>query len=354
MAKTRLIGALDCTGRGVVLEQEVPPLTKGHILVKVHASLISAGTELSKAKTDRKAEDPEKTDPRPFGYQNAGEVLEVGEGVRQFKPGDRVACMGGDGARHTNYAVVAQNLCALMPGGVSYEEAAYCHLAMTSLNAIRRGGTALGEYCVIVGLGVVGQIAGRLAQLGGMYVMGWDLSAFRCEIARKFSCHDTTLVGEEDTGEKGKAFTRGFGFDMAVMAFGGDGTQALMSVRDVMKVTPDGHQMGRICIVGGVKAQTSWGSTLGNLDLRCCARTGPGYHDEPWERGESVYPMVFMRWTTRTNMEYCLRLMADGDLDVKAITTHTLPLAKISEAVDAHVERPNETIGTVLLMEHDD
>ncbi len=128
---------------------------------------------------------------------------------------------------------------------------------------------------------------------------------------------------------------------MAVMAIGGDGTQALQSVAKVMKLSPDTHAMGRICLVGGLSTLCRWGAGLGNLDLRCCARTGPGYHDEAWEHGEAAYPAVFMRWTTRSNMEYVLRLISEGKLNVRALVTHRFPLARIDEAVTAHVEAPD-------------
>jgi polar amino acid transport system substrate-binding protein len=179
--------------------------------------------------------------------------------------------------------------------------------------------------------------------------MGWDRLPFRCELARRWGIDETTVVGTEEETGKAEVFTIGHGFDMAVMAFGGDGTDALIAVRNVMKKSPDTHWMGRICMVGGLTTDTSWGSSLGNLDLRTCSRTGPGYHDEPWEHGEYEYPPVFMRWTTRANMEYALRLMSEGRLDVKCLITHRLPLSRIDEAVEAHIERPNETMGTVLL-----
>ena len=102
----RMVGALDGTGHGCVIEQDVPPLRKGAVLVKVRASLISPGTELSGAKKARVNPDAVPGQPRPFGYQNAGDVLAVGEGVSEFSPGDRVACMGGGYAQHTNFAVV--------------------------------------------------------------------------------------------------------------------------------------------------------------------------------------------------------------------------------------------------------
>jgi polar amino acid transport system substrate-binding protein len=196
-------------------------------------------------------------------------------------------------------------------------------------------------------------MAARLGQIAGMYVMGWDLVPFRLETACKWGIDDVTVIGRDDQNEKAKAFTRGAGFDMAVMAFGGEGSEALMQVRDVMKLSPDTHRMGRICLVGGVKVTTGWGSTLGNLDLRACSRTGPGYHDDPWEIGEYEYPPVFMRWTTRTNMEYVLRLMSEGRFDVKCLISHKLPLDEIDEAVGLHIEHPDKTLGTVLLMDHD-
>jgi len=196
-------------------------------------------------------------------------------------------------------------------------------------------------------------MAARFGQLAGMYVMGWDTIPFRCEIARRWGIDDTTVIGRESEKEKAKAFTRGLGFDMAVMAFGADGTKALQSVQSVMKVSPDNHVMGRICLVGGLTTNCSWGASLGNLDLRCCARTGLGYHDEPWEYGEYKYPNVLVRWTTRSNMELVLPLMSEGRLNVKTLITHKLPLERIDEAVTAHIESPNSPLGAVLLMRHD-
>ena len=350
MARKRLIGALDGTGHGCVIEQDIPELTKGKILVKVAVSLISPGTELNGAKKSRADGATDPGTPKPFGYQNAGVVLEVGEGVTEFQPGDRVACMGAGFAQHADYAVVPKNLCCKLPENVTFEQGAYAHLAITSMHAVRRAQPEFGEYALMVGLGLVGQMAGRLAQIAGCYVMGWDMVPFRCEVARGWGMDDTSVVGADDLVAKAKAFTGGFGIDWAVMAFGGDGTAALDSVKKVMKVSPDTHQMGRISLVGGLKTLCGWGAGLGNLDLRCSARSGPGYHDAAWEIGDSEYPSVFMRWTTKTNMAYAIRLMSEGRLDVDSLTTHQVPLADIDEVVTAHIESPGTTLGTLLVM----
>lgn len=349
MSKQRLVGALDGRGRGCVISQDTPALTAGMVLVKVHASLISPGTELAGAKKARQEGKNDPGTPRAFGYQNAGEVLAVHDSVSAFKPGDRVACMGAGYAQHTNYAVVPQNLCCLLPETLSYEQGAYAHLTVTSIQALRRATPAFGEYLLVVGMGLVGQLAAQLGQVAGNYVMGWDMSPFRLELAEQWGIDGTTLIGQDDFEAKAKAFTCGDGFDMAIMAFGGDGSSALEQVTKVMQLSPDGHRMGRISLVGGLKTLCSWGAGLGNLDLRCSARSGPGYHDSAWERGETSYPSVFMRWTTQSHLKLALRYMAEAKINVNALTTHRLPLKDIDVAVTAHIEQANATLGTLLL-----
>jgi NADPH2:quinone reductase len=350
MSKQRRVGALNIEGYGCVVEQAIPELKKGEILVEVHASVVSPGTELVEAKKARVGKSDFTGDPYVFGYQNAGVVLEVNDISNGLKPGDRVVCMGSGYALHTDYAVMPQNLCIRMPDDLSYDKAAMAHLAATALHAVRRGGTALGERLVVVGLGLVGQMAARLGQIAGMYVMGWDMSPFRCDVAKGWGIDETAVIGKEDEVEKSKAFNAPLGFDMAVVAYGGKVPQALKGIKATMKTSVDGHAMGRICIVGGLVTDTKWATGMGNLDVRSCSRTGPGYHDDAWEHGETAYPPCFVRWNTKTNMEYVLQLMVEGKLDVDSLISHRLPLDKIDEAVSLHIEHPNETLGTVLLM----
>lgn len=118
----RHVAAVCGNGHIRLVEQDVPPLVPGAVLVEVHASLVSPGTELGgwhNLRKRREAPD-EDAEPRPFGYANAGVVLAVGDGVDEFCPGDRVSCMGSGYAMHTDYAVVPHNLCVPLPEGVSF------------------------------------------------------------------------------------------------------------------------------------------------------------------------------------------------------------------------------------------
>ena len=349
MPEKRVVAAVMGDGSIGLVEEDVPELKPGAVLVEVKASLVSPGTELGGWRgLQRRMENPDPdAKPRLFGYQNSGVVLQVGEGVDEFRTGDRVACMGGGYAYHTDYTVVPHNLCTLLPDGVTFAQGAYNHLAATALHAMRRGEPEFGENVAVLGLGVVGQLAGMLYKLAGSYVIGWDMIPLRLDVAKGWGIDETVRVGEEDEVEQTLAFTDGFGLDAALFAFGGDGTEAFEKVTRSMKLSPDGHHMGNVVVVGGTTI--SYPTTTTNIDVRKASRTGPGYHDEAWEYGPA-YPRVFMRWTTRTNIELCLRLIAEGKLDVDCLTTHTIPLEDATAGVAEAMGDPDGILGLVFEM----
>jgi threonine dehydrogenase-like Zn-dependent dehydrogenase len=342
----RRVACIDGYGRGVCQENEVAELAAGQVLVEVEASLISPGTELGGCRTRR--ENPEQDRlPRPFGYANAGRVKALGGGVEQFAIGQRVACMGAGYALHADYACVPQNLCAAVPDGVEPEEAAFAHLAATALHAIRRAAPVFGENAVVMGLGLVGNLASQFAELSGGYAVGVDRLPLRLEKARTCGISLAVDAHGEDPVASASAFSGGRGMDYGVIAFGGDATEAFKQVRGALKVSPDGHHMGRIVIVGGAHISHAFAAGLGNVDVRSAARTGPGYHDEAYEHGES-YPPVFVDWPTQRNLDQCLRAIANGRLKVRPLITHEIPLNQVGRAVDLLVESPGDALGVVL------
>jgi len=342
----RTVGCIDGSGRGVCRTEPLPEVGAGRGGVRVVASLISPGTELGGVPAKRAAPDPAST-PRAFGYANAGVVDQLGPGVERFERGQRVACMGAGYALHTDYAVVPQNLCAPIPDGVSMEEATAAHLAATALQAIRRAQPEFGENAMVMGLGLVGQLAAQLGQLAGCHVMGVDRISLRARVGTEAGIERVVLANREDPVAAAEEFSRGWGMDFGILAFGGDGNAAFEQMYESLKLSPDGHRMGRIVIVGGATISHMFAAALGNVDVRSSARTGPGYHDESYELG-GTYPPVFVPWTTQRNFSECLRAIGDGKLRVKPLLTHEFPLAEIGAAVDVLVETPHEAMGVVL------
>ena len=336
-------------GRGTIKvhEQDLPELTKGAVLVKVAASLVSPGTEVGGWHSfagQRKS--PVPREEHLFGYSNSGIVIEAGEGVSEFKPGDRVACVGAGYALHSDYAVVPQNLCITLPDTVSFEQGTYAMLFATALQTLRRGQPEFGEYSCVVGLGIVGLLTSRLYQLAGNYVIGWDNNPAHVARAQKWGIE---AVNENDGVPTTSLFTHGDGLDAGVLAIAGECDDTVNRLVESMKRSPDGHPMGRIMIVGWPSFTFGSKSLIGgmnNIDIRRCSRTGAGYHDDVWERGAD-YPPVFMRWTTKSNLKLCMRLISEGKVDVDALTTHKMKLSNVEKEIDKALDDPDSMLGVV-------
>lgn len=347
--KNRVIAASTNDGRIVLVEEKVPDVPEGYVQIEVKNSLVSPGTELGGWRRfySRRSNPTGPVEPRKFGYSNAGVVKQVGDGVTTVKPGDRVAAIGAGYALHSNIAVVPHNLCFPLPDGLTYAQGSYAMLAATALHALRRGEPEIGEFTAIVGLGILGQIAAVLYRLAGSYVMGWDTVTSRLDRAHGLGIHATVEVAKKDPVSATTAFTGGAGLDAAVIAYGGDATETYTALENSFKLSPDTHRMGRIVVVGG--ATFTYPENTTNIDVRRASRTGPGYHDVGWEIGPD-YPAVFMRWTTRTNVALCFRLMEEGKLPVDELTTHTIPLADAPTTIDNIISEPDAILGVVFEM----
>lgn len=151
-----------------LLTVETPPLTPGKVLVKTGVSTISSGTERALITGDLnvnslKPPAAEPGFPRHSGYSSSGVVLEVGEGVEGVQPGDRVAMAW---SYHTEYQVIAaRNVVPL--GDCSFKEGALWNIGTFPLAAIRKCRLEMGESAVVMGMGILGQMAVVLLRLAG-------------------------------------------------------------------------------------------------------------------------------------------------------------------------------------------
>ena len=330
--------------------EDVPELKDGEILIEVHASLISPGTEMSLAKKRREnPEEGENTDVK-FGYSNAGIVLKTCGDCKDIVPGMRVAAMGAGAAEHTNYAIVPVNLVVPIPDNVTFEQATYLSLAATALQAVRRTDVKFGEYGNVLGLGIVGNIAAQLYKLAGCRVFGEDGFAIRTKIAKRCGI-ETVNFKRKNVEEYRKNFAAPYGLDFSLFAFGGNAESAFMSIKKAMKVSADGHAMGNIVLVGGCRVPVDGGAASGNLNIHVSSRTGAGYHDRNWEYGAD-YPAAFVQFTTQRNARELIRLIAEKRLLVDPMTTHIIPLKDAEKAGDLLCETPDKALGVIFTMEH--
>ena len=339
---------MDSNGKIWTEEQPTPEPELGQLLVEVKASMVSTGSGLGGVKGRRANPEPNPT-KRPFGYTNAGVVIGTKGNCDEFSIGDRVSGMGGGYALHATHACIPHNLCAKIPENVSDAEAASNHLAATALHAVQRGRIAIGENVVVAGLGLVGQLSCQIAQIAGAYVMGLDHLPRRIEIAQETGVDLPIQLGDADPVPVAEEFTNGYGMDCGIIAFGGDGTEAFIQIRSMLKTAPDTHKMGRIVIVGGANITHRFAAGVGNVDVISAARTGPGYHDEAYEHGAD-YPPVFVHWPTQRNLELVLQFMSEGKLKVKPLITDIVPIDQAADACEKLIQTPNEALGVVFTM----
>src|SRR3546814_1305590 len=136
----------------------------------------------------------------PIGYSLAGTVIEVGEGVEDLAPGDRVACAGAQSAYHAEIVCVPRNLVVRVPDGLDFGPASTVTLGAIALQGVRRAEPTLGETFVVLGLGAIGQITVQILKANGMRVIGTDLDPARVKLARAHGL-DLSLRAEDGEGE---------------------------------------------------------------------------------------------------------------------------------------------------------
>jgi 2-desacetyl-2-hydroxyethyl bacteriochlorophyllide A dehydrogenase len=148
-------------GRAELVSVEVARAGAGEVTVEVHTSIVSTGTE--RAQYLRLPTTNVSFPYRP-GYSGAGRVVAVGSGVSHVRPGDAVAVTG---ASHASIVTVPASSVYAIPDGVALEDAALIQLGVISGQGVRRAGLEPGEAVSVLGAGLVGSLAQRIALARG-------------------------------------------------------------------------------------------------------------------------------------------------------------------------------------------
>jgi predicted dehydrogenase/threonine dehydrogenase-like Zn-dependent dehydrogenase len=341
---------------GRVWSEEVPAphVTPGHILVQTRRSLVSSGTErmllefgrknlLDKARSQpdkvRQVIDKVKADglvstyeavvsrldqPLALGYSNVGIVLELGPGTSGFGPGDRVVSNG----KHAELALAPQNLCALIPSGVSDDAAAFTVLAAIGLQGIRLVEPTLGECVVVTGLGLIGLLTVQMLRAHGCRVLGLDFDPVRLALGARFGAEIVDL-SDGDPLARAQAFSRGRGVDAVLITASTDSSDPVSQGARMCR------QRGRIVLVGVSGLALSRADFYQKeLSFRVSCSYGPGRYDAAYEQAGHDYPVGFVRWTEQRNFEAVLDLMAAGALDVVPLISHRFGVERAAAAYD--------------------
>lgn len=291
-----------------IVQSLLPPPAPDQILVRSRYSLISPGTERA-ALTG--AWDNQEFRQNP-GYALAGEVIEIGEDARPFSIGDRVISL----TNHADLANVSVHPWATLqiPENISYEEATFLPLASVALHAIRRAQITFGEILVIIGGGIIGQIALQLAKSHGAYkVLMIDLYENRLSLAREFGADVTINPTLVDPISAVMEATEGEGSPVILEAAGNP-----LVIPTAFKYASDG---GRIICVGALEEPLTLNlhEDFIRRELSLIAAFQPYC---PTEKN------LYWKWTQQANRTLLLEMFANQQIRLKELLTHRFPASE--------------------------
>jgi predicted dehydrogenase len=347
------------SGKVAAYDVPAPELKDGGILVRTAFSAISSGTEKATVEAGRKSllgkamarpdlvkqvlefarsngvrAAREKVQARletltALGYSCSGVVLEVGAGVTGFKPGDRVACAGAGYASHGEINFVPANLAILVPENVSLEAASLTTIGAIAMQGVRQANVTFGETVAVIGVGLVGVLTIQILRAAGCRVIAIDRSPERAVQATKFGAQ--LGLGTDDPGleQAVRSFSR-YGVDAALI------TAATKSADPLELAAKLLRDRGRISVVGDVGMGVSRANMYRKeISLSMSRSYGPGRYDPQYEEGGRDYPIGFVRWTEKRNMEAFLDLLSSRSLEVEALLAHQFPVAEGGKAYAA-------------------
>ncbi len=345
---------------------------RGQVLVRTAASLVSVGTEksmvelarksllgkamarpdlvrqvIAKAQSDGILEAWKQAmgrldTPVPLGYSSAGVVEEVGPGVDGFIVGDPVACTGQGYAGHVEFASVPANLCVRIPDGVDFPSASFVALGGIALESVRVAHLSLGENVVVIGLGLLGQIAVQILNAAGCHVIGMDINAEKCRMALGNGAEG--VAGDyQELSTICRQMTGSNGADAVIILAASPTNEPLEQAAELCR------EHGRVVATGQVGLEIPRKTFYDKeLELVVSRAWGPGVYDPGYTDQGRDYPIAYARWTANRNMDEFLKLLAKGAVGVEKLISHRFPFDRAKEAYQLILEAKEPYIGVLL------
>ena len=315
----------------------VPEIGAGEVLVRIDTCGV-CGTDLKKIHTGSHAA------PRVFGHEMAGTIAAVGDGVENFRVGDRVMAFhhipcgvcffcrkqtfaqcetykkvgttagfvasGGGFAEYIRVMdwIVARGL-VLIPDDIPFEQAAFIEPVNTCFKAVKMLELESDDTVLVLGQGSIGVILAALAKRTGARVLTSDLYPERHVVAAQYGL-DHPIDARGDVVGAARAATDGRGVDVCLVAVGADALIALA----MESVRPGGRVM--------LFASTQHGTALFDPAAVCMdEKTMMGSYSASVAIQDEGVALVFEGYR-------------DGTLDLTKLISHRFSLAECEAALE--------------------
>jgi 2-desacetyl-2-hydroxyethyl bacteriochlorophyllide A dehydrogenase len=314
---------LDAPRSLAFLPLEQASLGPEEVRIRTLYSGISAGTELSqyrgtnpfmqrrwdeKARLFVQSDQPSWQYPvRNLGYEECGEIVEVGEAVRDVRPGQQVYGTWGHRTHHVAHADTVRD--RLLPDGADPRIGIFSHIGAVALNGVHDASIRIGDLVVVFGLGVPGQIVAQAARASGATVIGVDPVRERRETALKLGADRVLDPTAGSVAEVLKAESGGRGADVCIEVSGAAAAlaEAIRTVAYASRVVAMGFFQGE---TRGLKLGEEFHHN--RVELVCSQISG-------------VAPAASHRWSKPRLWQSAVRLQHEGRLNLLPLITHTVP-----------------------------
>lgn len=260
--------------------------------------------------------------PMPLGYCAVGRVCAIGQSAQNhFTPGQRVAIAGMGSAGHAQWNRVPMNLACPVPYEVPDHNAAFTTLYALALHGLRQGQTAIGDRIAIIGAGLIGQLMAQCAYASGAIADIIEPDHFRRQIARNIGARTCLAQCKDATSDS---------YDAVYICAPAHGAHTLID--EAARLCRD---RGTIICVGDVGISGQRKALYDKeISIKQVRSYGPGRYDPAYEEMGQDYPLGYVRWSIKRNMQAALELMKDGRLDPAPLITSEIGFEDIADHFD--------------------